>query len=221
MFVHLSLVLVPITGFRMKEFSTKTQRKADWSLSESSFNRFLEWLDEGENSHGEKYLEMRRRLVTYFDRKNCLAPDDLADETLNRVARRLEEEGAIESETPAKYCYTVARYVFLESLRSKPSQEVGLDDVSERHKDIGGEDESEEHRLKELMLGCLEKCTAKLDPASRDLIIRYYHGKERVKIENRRAMAKELGISTNALTIRACRIRDKLEDCVKKCAGRA
>ena len=220
MFVHLSLV-VAYYGFRMKEFSTKTQRKADWSLSESSFNRFLEWLDEGESSEGRKYLEMRRRLVTYFDRKNCLAPDDLADETLNRVARRLEEEGGIESETPAKYCYTVARYVFLESLRSKPSQEVGLDDVAEQRKDVGGEDRSEERGLRELMLGCLEKCTAKLDPASRDLIIRYYHGKERVKIENRRAMAQELGISTNALTIRACRIRDKLEDCVKKCAGGA
>src|SRR5215470_10746617 len=124
MFVRLFRKSAPITWFRMKEVSTKTQRKADWSLSESSFARFLEWLDEGENSQGQKYLDMRRRLVTYFDRKNCLSPDDLADETLNRVARRLEEEGEIESESPAKYCYTVARYVFLESLRSKPSQEV-------------------------------------------------------------------------------------------------
>src|SRR6185369_15388735 len=124
MFVHLSLVLVPITGFRMKELSTKTQRKADWSLSESSFNRFLEWLDEGENSHGEKYLEMRERLVLYFDRKNCLAPDELADETLNRVARRLEEEGRIISDAPAHYCYVVARLVFLESLRARQRQEL-------------------------------------------------------------------------------------------------
>ena len=66
---------------------------------------------------GLKYLEMRRRLVSYFDRKNCATPDELADETLNRVARRLEEEGAIESETPARYCYIVARFVFMEYLR--------------------------------------------------------------------------------------------------------
>jgi len=219
MFVRLFRKFEPIARFRMKEVSTKTQRKADWSLSESSFNRFLEWLDEGADSQGQKYLDMRRRLVTYFDRKNCLSPDDLADETLNRVARRLEEEGEIESESPAKYCYTVARYVFLESLRSKPSQEVALDDVSERKKDLGSNDDAEEQEKKELMLTCLERCTAKLDEASRDLIVRYYHGKERVKIENRRAMAEALGISTNALTIRACRIRDKLEDCVKKCMG--
>jgi len=28
----------------------------------------LEWLDDGIDSQGEKYLEMRRRLVAYFDR---------------------------------------------------------------------------------------------------------------------------------------------------------
>lgn len=204
----------------MEETSTKTQRKSDWTLSESSFSRFLEWLDEGESTEGQRYLEMRRRLVTYFDRKNSLSPDELADETLNRVARRLEEEGAIESETPAKYCYTVARYVFLESLRSKQTRDVSLDAVSDgRKKEVAAQEQSEEWDIKEKMLACLEQCTAKLDGPSRDLIVRYYHGQERIKINNRRAMAEDLGISMNALSIRACRIRDKLESCVRKCAG--
>jgi hypothetical protein len=44
-------------------------------------------------SGSQRYLEMRHRLVAYFDRKNCISPADLADETLNHVARRLEEEG--------------------------------------------------------------------------------------------------------------------------------
>jgi len=55
----------------------------------------LKWLDGGADSGGERYLEIRRRLVSYFDRRNCTSPDELADETLNRVARRLEEKGAI------------------------------------------------------------------------------------------------------------------------------
>ena len=95
----------------MKEVSAKTQRKGDWTPSEESFKGFLIWLDQGTDTEGRSYLEMRERLVTYFDRKNCSSPDELADETLNRVTRRLEEEGYIESEAPAKYCYTVARYV--------------------------------------------------------------------------------------------------------------
>ena len=79
----------------MKDTSIQTaERKKGWALTEGAFSRLLSWLDEGSDSGGEKYLETRRRLVSYFDHKNCLAPDELADETLNRVARRLEEEGS-------------------------------------------------------------------------------------------------------------------------------
>src|SRR6202021_4073757 len=60
---------------------------------------------------------MARRVVCYFGHKQCVAADDLADETLNRVVRRLEEEGTITDATPAHYCYIVAKFVFLEHLR--------------------------------------------------------------------------------------------------------
>src|SRR5262245_26284519 len=91
-----------------------TPSKRDWPLSAAAFHRLLEWLDEGQNSHGNRYVEMRRRLVSYFSRNACLTPDDLADETLNRVARRLQEEGSITDSSPARYCYIVARFVLLE-----------------------------------------------------------------------------------------------------------
>jgi RNA polymerase sigma factor (sigma-70 family) len=189
-----------------------------WTLTESGFSKFLSWLDNGAESGGNTYLEMRRRLVAYFDRKNCAEPDALADETLNRVARRLEEEGTITSESPAQYCYIVARYVFLESLRSSSTKVVSIDD-SASHLAATNDSENEEKKERERLLNCLEQCCDKLEPANRDLILRYYHGKERVKIENRRALAEELGVSMNALSIRTCRIREKLEVCVRKCAN--
>ncbi len=196
----------------------KRDLKRDWNPDPDSFRRFLAWLDEGNDSGGERYLEMRRRLVAYFDRKECADADELADETLNRVARRLDEEGRIDSESPARYCYIVAKFVFLESLRRKGS--VSLDDVMHTESiepAAVSADEDAEHR--ELMLECLERCIAKLETVSREIISGYYFGEERIKIDNRRAIAGRLGISANALTIRACRIRDKLEDCVRKCAG--
>jgi hypothetical protein len=49
--------------------------------------------------------------------------------------------------------------------------------------------------------------------------MRYYVGQGQHKTNNRRALADELGISVNALSIRACRIRDRLEACVKECVG--
>jgi len=200
----------------------KVESKKNWTITSSAFHRLLDWLDEGKNSDGQNYLEMRQRLVAYFDRKNCLSPEDLTDETLNRVARRLEEEGTIDSETPAKYCYIVARFVFMESLRGKDKASVPLDDVlrqPQANELAASESEKEEKEVKEKMLVCLEQCTGELEPANRDIIINYYYGEERIKIENRRALAGKLGITTNALTIRACRIHDKLESCVGKCVG--
>lgn len=194
------------------------EQKKNWTPNADSFRRFLEWLGENAESDGAKYLEMRERLTAYFDRKNCFAPDELADETLSRVARRLEEEGIIESETPAKYCYIVARFVFMEYLRGTERKNVQLDEVLHQKSDDFAVSEAAEN--KEKMLDCLEKCTGKLESASRDIIIRYYFGTERIKIENRRALAESLSITGNALTIRACRIRTKLETCVRECAGK-
>jgi len=195
-------------------------QKKDWSLTESALRQFLDWLDEGADSGGEKYLEMRRRLVSYFDRKNCFSPDDLADETLNRVARRLEEEGAITNTPPARYCYIVAKFVFLEYLRRSEHSQESFDELSGTGQTASNlvalfePDDTREN--KEKLLDCLEHCLENLGPENRELIFQYYRGEQREKIENRRAIAARLGLSMNALSIRACRIRDKLEACVKK-----
>jgi DNA-directed RNA polymerase specialized sigma24 family protein len=152
---------------------------------------------------------MRRRLVWYFGHKRCLSPDELADETLNRVARRLEEEGTIVDTQPARYCYIVAKFVFLEHLRRTDQQQsvlaaiqppgVLLDDVRER------------------LVECLEQCLDELNQPDRDLILGYYQGDGSARIRNRKALAARLGLTTNALSIRACRIRDALQDCVGRC----
>ena len=195
----------------------REEAKKKWSVNSDAFRQLLDWLDEGADSDGQNYLEMRRRLVNFFDRKNCSTPENLADETLNRVARRLAETGKIESETPAKFCYITARFVFLESLRDAEKNHISLEQATIEPKAVNIDFEARE--LKEKMLDCLEQCTAQLENISREIITSYYFGEERVKIENRRALAEKFGISANALSIRACRIRDKLETCVKKCAG--
>lgn len=192
-----------------------TSLKKDWKLTPKAFDQLLEWLDDGNNSNGRTYLEIRWRLVTYFDRKNCSTPDELADETINRVARKLEELSSIETDTPAKYCYVTARFVFLEHLRTRARDqqfqaEIRAEATVDRDDRTGGD-------IREKRLKCLDQCAAKLESANRNLILRYYCGEQRVKIDNRRALASSLGISVNALNIRACRIRDTLEACMREC----
>lgn len=187
-----------------------------------SFRRFLTWLDEGGDSGAERYLEMRRRLVAYFERKRCDSPDDLADETLNRVSRRLEEEGAIVDASPAHYCYIVAKFVFLEYLRDAERHRstiavvTGAQDA--RPGDVHGA--LNEHARDDRRHLCLERCLGRLTAADRQLILEYYRGEQRAKIEHRRTLAARLAISPNALSVRACRVRDKLESCVKTCVER-
>ena len=62
---------------------------------------------------------MRRRLTSYFDRRDRPFADDLADETLNRIGRTLEHDGAIATTPQARYCYVVARFVLLEDIRRR------------------------------------------------------------------------------------------------------
>lgn len=182
------------------------------STDQLAFRRFLEWLDEGTDSGGRKYLEMHRRLASYFDRKNCQSPQELADETLSRVSRRLQEEGAITGATPAQFCYVVARFVFLEYQRRPAALPAEVRELPAPAPD----DAASENRAQ--MLHCLEQCLNRLEEEQRELILGYYQGEKRVKIDLRRKLADRLGVTMNALSIRACRIRDRLEACVRACA---
>jgi RNA polymerase sigma factor (sigma-70 family) len=207
----------------MTDFPDTTfERRREWTLSREALQRLLNWLDCGANSDGRAYVEMRRRLRDYFERKNCLPAEDLADETLTRVARRLEEEGIRRDETPARYCYIVARFVFLEHLRETKSHPMATHvsgDVAPEPSAPTAAEAAEAAGTREAQLACLQKCLLELDPLNRRIITRYYVGSARVKIDNRRELAESLGLSLNALTIRACRIRTRLEACVRRCAG--
>jgi len=188
-----------------------------WKASEASFARFLAWIDVGSESNGEQYLALRNRLVAYFERKGCDVPDDLADETLERVNRRLDEVGTIDAETPAKFCYITAKFVFLEYLRSGRRKESAVEPADLENFEARVEENDEE---KENLSRCLDRCLTTLTIEERDLIFEYYFGERREKIDHRREVAAKLGITPNALAIRACRIRERLERCIRECSGR-
>jgi DNA-directed RNA polymerase specialized sigma24 family protein len=194
-----------------------------WIQTPGAFHQLLTWLDEGVGSDGERYLEMRRRLVSYFGRKRCLSPDELADETFNRVSRKLEQQGAITDASPARYCYIVAKFVFLEYLRGAEHRQVSFDemqgvpDALPRPVAVGadrGAVDAAERRF-----DCLDRCLQQLAAYDRALILEYYSGDEGRRIEHRRQMSARLGLSPNAFTIRACRIRGILEACLNACTA--
>jgi DNA-directed RNA polymerase specialized sigma24 family protein len=195
--------------------------REDAKLTPDTFASLLAWLDDGVESNGEGYLEVRRRLASYFDRRNRPAADDLADKTLTRVAITLAQDGAIATRPPARYCFAVAKYVLLEDLR-RDRRLVPFDEsrATERTSIATQGAAAAERDAREHRLDCLDHCLQNLKPEQRELIVAYYAESRQVKIQRRRELAVRLGISMNALAIRAWRIREGLMACVRQCGDR-
>ena len=60
-------------------------------LQQEDLDRLLAWLDSDPERAGLIYEKIRRRLITILASRHCSVPEELADETIDRVARRIED----------------------------------------------------------------------------------------------------------------------------------
>jgi len=173
-------------------------------LTQESFDSLLSWLDRNRDEAGKKYEIIRYRLIKIFTCRGCNEAEDLADETINRVALKVEaiEESYVGD--PALYFYGVANNIHLEYLRKKPAPSIELTPTTEV-------DEMERE------YDCLDRCMQHLSAKQRELVLEYYQGDKRIKINHRKELARKVGIALNALRIRAHRIRATLQQCVQSC----
>jgi DNA-directed RNA polymerase specialized sigma24 family protein len=172
-------------------------------LSEESFFRLLARLNTDPGLAGEEYEKLRARLMYFFERKGCRTSAELTDETINRIARKMEE--GLEIEDLFKFSYGVARLVLLEHWRD-PKRD--WDQLDQRLSSPRPDREFDERRLQ-----CMEKGLQELPSEERDLIVKNCTLDKKGKEE----MARALGLTMNAFRIRTFRIRTKLHECREKC----
>ncbi|MBI3473366.1 MAG: sigma-70 family RNA polymerase sigma factor [Candidatus Solibacter usitatus] len=177
-------------------------------MSRESFERLLQWLGSDRESGAESYEQIRRRLVHIFDLRGSRAAEELADETFDRVARRLEEGGVDNASDPHAFIHGVAMWVLHESWERAGRQAALAPELM-----LLGRNEPAPQPAR---LECLEECLARLSAEENEIIRRYYQGEKRERMENRRRLAEELGVSLNALRIRAHRVRRNLEACIHR-----
>jgi DNA-directed RNA polymerase specialized sigma24 family protein len=194
-------------GLAQHRLSPANSMNKNWDLTRESFEALLAWLDPNREVAGQKYEDIRIRLIKIFACRGCYEPEDLADETINRVTNKLEEIEATFIGERARYFYGVANKVHLEYLRRKPAPPLPV--VTNTAEEA------------ELRYRCLDRCASKLTPENRELVFQYYQEEKRAKIEHRKYLADRLGIAVNALRIRAHRIRKSLQDCVRECLEEA
>ena len=168
----------------------------------------LAWLDEDSSRAGLKYEAIRRKLIIIFLNRHCDEAEDLADDTINRVARKVCELVKTYNGDPARYFYGVAKKIFSEHVR-RISRRRHVQPPVVSHSEL-------EPRLK-----CLDECLEQLDPQSRELILNYYREQKKAKIQSHKAMGEDLQINQGALRARTHRIRAKLQKCVIQCLLRA
>ena len=183
------------------------------ALTADGFERLLALLGPDRETAGEQYELARLKLVKYFEARSCPEPDDLADETIDRVARRLAGGETIRSPEFMRYIYGVARNVLLEQWKRERRSPSPL--LVAMQQNASASNTNAEWRL-----DCFQECLRELTPASRDLLLQYYEKSGQQKIDARNELARELGVPLNALRIRIHRIKAGLERCMGQCMKR-
>jgi DNA-directed RNA polymerase specialized sigma24 family protein len=174
-----------------------------WSLTRTAFDGLLTSLDSNRDIAADRYLRMRRNLVRLFEWRGCCTPDDYADETINRCARKIEQGEEIRD--VAMYSIGVARMLLREMSRDRSRQARSLDETPEpcawpeMRSDL-------EPRVEALRLSLDE-----LSEDDRFLILNYYQGDKSDKIKTRKLLSELFGIGPGTLRMRAMRIREKLQ----------
>src|SRR5262245_13600340 len=186
--------------------------KRAWVMTHEAFERLLTRLDADRERAGERYETLRRQLMKFCEWHGIGSPEEHADKTINRIARRITEGEEIRD--LHSYCYGVARMLLREALREREREHAMRDRLP------SPPNASEESSDRELRLRCLDECLGRIPAESRELILGYYQAEKQAKIESRRELAERLGIPLNALRIRAHRIRVELEACINDCLRR-
>jgi DNA-directed RNA polymerase specialized sigma24 family protein len=184
-------------------------KDAGRGLTAGAFSSLLSRLDRDAERAGFAYEHLRRALVSFFAWRGAATPEECADETLDRLAVRLDEGVAVEDVT--RFAHGIARMVLLEHWRRPDARGVPVAALPKAAPTA--EDDPDDRALAD----CLDRCLGELAAESQALILEYYAGEGRSRIEARKRMARELGVSESALRNRMQRVRDEVERCIGRC----
>lgn len=178
----------------------------EWTLTTNAFELLLKHFDDNREEAARKYVSLYTKLTRYFDWRGCNMPDWHADETMIRIARRIEQ-GAVITNFQG-FMFGVARKVAMEALKEREREQRILTYLSQAESSDGSLDH-------ENLLARIEAGLLKLTPGGRELLLAYYTGGDDKNREFRRKLAANKGISPNALRIRVHRLKAMLETYLK------
>jgi DNA-directed RNA polymerase specialized sigma24 family protein len=177
-------------------------------LTSESLEKLLDAFSDDKAEAALAYTNLRDSLVRFFELKGVSDPDKAADETIDRIAGKLQQNTKIED--VRKFAFGVARFVFLERFRREQSRLHSLDMFvlkDSESREFGPSDE----------IAAFRECFKGLYDHERDLLLRYFEDLPADELfEKRQKLADREKIEINALRNRVSRLRKRLEDCLRR-----
>ena len=172
------------------------------------FSTFLTFLcPDDSDEAGRLYLRLHQKLEGYFRTRGVADFSAAADETLDRAARRLAEGAEVPNID--HFCLGIARFIIKEGWRFNTRESTTFLQFLEQHE----QSTAEQIDRYSLMKTCFEE----LPQYDRKLLNSYCVAlRGQARAQHRRELAEELGVTVSALRIRVTRLRQGLEDCLKK-----
>jgi DNA-directed RNA polymerase specialized sigma24 family protein len=183
--------------------------RARWSLDRRAFEMLLSLLGPDDERAGREYEHLRRGLILFFNGHGCFDPEEAADETLDRLIRRVGNGEAIAD--LRRFAWGIARVVVVERYTRYRRRERILRWHFTREREAARSEEPE------AALQCISRCAARLSAEDRELILAYYQGGGRDLQRSRKELADRFGLSPNALRVRVHRLRRVLGAAVRHC----
>lgn len=195
--------------------NASTSAGDDGNLARRRLHGLIKRLHADADAGGFDYEQLRRRLILFFRQHEPVDAESLADEALDRLARRLDEGTAIEN--AGLYAFGIAKLMQFEANERRARREAARQEaIAAIDFEADEPDESDP-----VMLAALRACLREFGPHSSDLMLTYYRDDDARRIATRRDLAAKLGVSINALRNRALRLRETLETCVRRRVGTA
>ena len=151
-----------------------------------------------------KYEKIRGRLLRIFVSQGFNDAEDLADEAINRVIKKIRWLNENYTGDPNPYFYGVAKRVAQEAQRRKDKRPLELP--------LSPRDANE----MEVFSRVLDECLMELPADDQHLILSYYADRGAAKIDNRKQLVHSLRLSPATLRQRAHRLKTKLRTSLLK-----
>ena len=174
------IVTKPAVPAKSKVSKTPSFASKSKPLTISAFDKLLDWLSPDRANAGAKYEQIRRRLIRFFASRGADNAEDLADTTIDRVAKRVEQvAGNICGRSSDVLLRTCPARVF--GICAKKRISVKLSPVSIETPSLEFDDT--ESGTIELQHRCLSRCLEILSNYDRELVLQYYSGEGQAKIK--------------------------------------